>query len=55
VSDLFKAHGLHGLHEWPEVQEQALARLEARREAIEGREAEAAGVIAPPKTDKSRD
>jgi hypothetical protein len=42
--DLFVAHGLHGLHEWPEAQDAAVALLTARRKAAEKGESEVGGV-----------
>ncbi len=52
--DLFTEHGLHGLHEWPEAQDAALALLAARRKACQSDEAEAGGASAPSNGEESR-
>lgn len=53
MPDIFVDHGLHRLHEWPELQDAALTLLEARRKAHEKSEAVAGEVNAPPQSEES--
>lgn len=52
--DLFTDYGLHGLHEWPDAQDAALALLTARRKGRQERDAELGGVSTPSNDKESR-